>query len=255
METQRTYKIKQVADIAKVSVRTLHHYDHIGLLQPAQRTEAGYRLYTQEDLLRLQQILLYRRQGLTLAQIRAVLDAPSFDLQEALLTQRRALLQQAKQTAAQLRAIDQALMTLQNPEKDMNENTLFEGFDPEKHAQEAQERWGHTQAWAQSKQRTAHYTKADWREVQQEQAALYQTIAQVMAQGHKPTSIEAMEQAEAHRHAMTRFYDCDDEMHVSLANLYESDARFTANLDKHAEGLASYLAAAIRANVKRSAKS
>ena len=78
------YTVGQLARTAGVSVRTLHHYDHIGLLVPLSRTEAGYRLYKEQDLLRLQQILFFKELDLPLSEIRDILDDPEFDPVEAL---------------------------------------------------------------------------------------------------------------------------------------------------------------------------
>src|SRR5687768_10099157 len=112
MARKRYYQVKEVAQIAGVSVRTLHHYDEIGLLVPRGRTDAGYRLYDDDDLLRLQQILIGRELGLALEQIRGSLDDPKFDRKRALLEQRGQLAQRARQTDAMLRAVDAALALL-----------------------------------------------------------------------------------------------------------------------------------------------
>ena len=100
MARKRYYQVKELAQIAGVSVRTLHHYDEIGLLVPRGRTDAGYRLYDDDDLLRLQQILIGRELGLALEQIRGSLDDPKFDRKRALLEQRGQLAQRARQTDA-----------------------------------------------------------------------------------------------------------------------------------------------------------
>jgi len=104
MASRRTYRVKEVAEITGVSVRTLHHYDAIGLLVPGGRSEAGYRLYDDEDLLRLQQILIGRELGLTLEAIGRSLDDPAFDRRQALLAQRRELERRAEETAEMIRA-------------------------------------------------------------------------------------------------------------------------------------------------------
>jgi len=88
---QRTYRVSEVAQISGISVRALHHYDEIGLLVPKARSGAGYRLYSDDDLLRLQQILIGREQGLPLEEIRRSLDDPRCDRKRALIEQRREL--------------------------------------------------------------------------------------------------------------------------------------------------------------------
>ena len=100
----RTFQVKDVARIAGVSVRTLHHYDAIGLLAPQLRTAAGYRVYTDADLLRLQQILIGRELGLSLEEIRRSLDDPGFDRMAALFDQRERLRERVQQAEAMIRA-------------------------------------------------------------------------------------------------------------------------------------------------------
>lgn len=132
MTGSRTYQVKGVARLAGVSVRTLHHYDAIGLLVPGIRTDAGYRLYTDSDLLRLQQILIGRELGLSLEEIRRSLDDPRFDRRVALLDQRDRLRDRARQAEAMIRAIDVALAALDGSCKkgETRMENLFEGFDP-----------------------------------------------------------------------------------------------------------------------------
>jgi DNA-binding transcriptional MerR regulator len=126
----RTYQVKDAARLAGVSVRTLHHYDSIGLLVPQIRTTAGYRLYTDADLFRLQQILIGRALGFTLEEVRHVLDDPGFDRKAALLDQRQHLSKRVQQAEAMIRAIDVALSGFgDHKEGEMKMELLFEGFD------------------------------------------------------------------------------------------------------------------------------
>ncbi len=117
MGRSRTYQVKDAARLAGVSIRTLHHYDSIGLLVPSARTGAGYRLYTDDDLLRLQQILIGRALGLSLEEIRRSLDDPKFDRKTALLDQKKRLRERARETEAMIRAIDVALAALDGSRK------------------------------------------------------------------------------------------------------------------------------------------
>ena len=135
--------------MAGVSVRTLHHYDAIGLLVPQLRTAAGYRVYTDADLFRLQQILIGRELGLPLEEIRRALDDPRFDRKTALLDQRERLIARVRQSEAMIRAIDAALDALQDSRKKgaMKMEDLFEGFDPSRYEDEARHRWGTSEAF------------------------------------------------------------------------------------------------------------
>ena len=251
---RRTYQVKEVAALARVSVRALHHWDEIGLLAPRARTEAGYRLYDDDDLLRLQQILVGRELGLPLEEIRRSLDEPGFDRRAALRAQRRELEARAAHTAAMLRAIDHALAVLDEKEGGtMDAGKLFEGFDHEKHEAEAEERWGGTPELEESRRRTRRYTPEDWKRHGAEQAAVYAAAAALMKAGAAPDGAEAMDAAERHRALIDRwFYPCAPAMHARLADLYEADARFAASIDKAGgPGLTPFLVAAIRANARR----
>ena len=239
-----------------VSVRALHHYDEIGLLVPRGRTGAGYRLYDDEDLLRLQQILLGRALGLSLEEIRRSLDDPGFDRRQALIDQKKQLQARAEQTEAMIRAVDAALAVIDargNGEgEDMEMKELFDGFDPSKYEAEARQRWGTTEAYAESKRRTQRYTEADWKKLKAEQAAIYAEAVAAMKGGKAPSDEDVMDIADRHRLSIDRwFYPCSVALHRGLAAMYESDERFAVNIDKYGEGLTTFLVAAIRANADR----
>ncbi len=258
MKQRRTYQVKEAAEIAGISVRTLHHYDEIGLLVPKQRTLAGYRLYDADDLLRLQQILIGRELGLPLEEIRRSLDDPHFDRRRALLAQRELLRQRAQQTEAMIRAINRALAVIDGQDATNGEREIvdmkeiFEGFDPAEYQEEVEQRWGHTDAYRESAKRTERYSAEDWKRYAAEQGAVYADAAAAMTAGKQPSGPEAMDIAERHRLLIDRwFYPCSSAMHEGLAALYENDPRFLANIDKHGEGLTAFLVQAIRANARR----
>jgi MerR family transcriptional regulator, thiopeptide resistance regulator len=258
MTTPPTYRVKEVADMTGVSVRALHHYDEIGLLVPAHRSEAGYRLYRSDDLVRLQQILIGRALGMPLEEIRRFLDAPQHDRRAALERQRALLAARAERTAVMLRAVEAALTTLTEGERTMKDMSheeviaLFDGFDPAQHEAEAEARWGHTDAYAESARRTREYTKADWVRYKDEVHAIMSDAAALFGAGAPPQGEDARAIAERHRCTIDRwFYPCSATMHENLADMYEADARFAANIDKYGDGLTAWLAAAIRANAAR----
>jgi DNA-binding transcriptional MerR regulator len=252
MTVPRTYRVADVARLTGVSIRALHHYDAIGLLVPTGRTEAGYRLYTDADLLRLQQILIGRELGFSLEEIKRGLDDPRFDQRRALVEQRRRLEDKARALDGMLRAVDAALAIVgddpQGGTMDMKE--LFGGFDPAVYEAEVQERWG-GERYEASKRRVSNYTPEDWKRQQAEQGAIYADAAAAMRRGVEPTSPPALEIAERHRLSIDKwFYPCSPTMHAGLANMYEADERFRATIDTAGEGLTTFLAAAIRANAK-----
>ena len=245
----RTYRVKEVAELARVSVRALHHYDEIGLLVPSARSSNGYREYDEDDLARLQQILLGRELGLSLEEIRRTLDDPSFDRERALRDQRQALSDQLARTNRMLRAIDDALAAIsKRGTHPMDAKTWFDGFEPEEYEAETEARWGTTDAYAESKRRTARYSTEDWLRFKTEQGAIYADLAKALADGCAPADERVLAIVDRHRDAIERwFYPCTRARHAALAKLYESDARFRANIDVHGDGLTDFLVAAIRA--------
>jgi MerR family transcriptional regulator, thiopeptide resistance regulator len=256
----RHYQVSQVAELSGVSVRTLHHYDQLGLLSPSARSQAGYRLYADADLLRLQQILVHRELGLSLEEIRKLLDDPAFDRVAALQKQRAQLAERAAHVAAMIRAIDHALILAKQPTQpthqgaismrpDEDMRNLFEGFDPAQYAEEAEQRWGHTDYYKESQRRTSRYTPEDWQRFRDENQALMQALVAAQSGGSAPTAPETLALAEQHRLLVDRwFYPCSHEMHTRLADMYESDARFAQNIDAFGPGLTALLVAAIRGN-------
>ena len=249
MANMRTYKVKQVARLASVSVRTLHYYDEIGLLTPSGRSNGGYRLYDEANLFRLQQVKIGRALGLSLEEIRRTLDDPNFDFAKTLRRQREKLKAQVRTTEKMIAAIDAALEQLTNKRKhnDMAMKDIFEGFDPENYSAEAESRWGHSSAYQDSVRRTQSYTPEDWEKIKAEQAKIYADAAAVLASGKPAFDADMRAIVERHRRSIDRwFYPCDIQMQLGLAGLYESDARFADNIDKHGKGLTAFLVAAIR---------
>ena len=247
-----TLTVGQVAEQFDVTVRTLHHYDEIGLLTPSDRSRAGYRLYTPEDLTRLQHVVVYRRLGFALEEVALLLDHPESAVQH-LRRQRAAVMTRLDEMRDLVVAIDRALEREMNDQpvttEDMKE--LFgEGFYDSQ--DEAEQRWGQTDAWKQSQQRTKNYTKADWEQVKAESDALHKGFTDAMDAGEPATSVVAMDAAEAHRiNINERYYDCSPQFHRNLADLYTSDPRFTATYDEIREGMAFYVRDAIYANADR----
>ncbi|GGB75541.1 transcriptional regulator [Knoellia flava TL1] len=247
--------VGQVAQTFGVTVRTLHHYDEIGLLSPSERSHAGYRLYTAEDLERLATIVTYRRLDLPLDEVAALLRGDGSTL-EHLRRQRDAVLHRVEELHGLVDAIDRAMEREMNEQPATHEELkeIFgDGFTDEYRA-EAQERWGETDAWKQSARRTKGYTKADWERIRAEGDAVNAAFVAALEAGHPATSTEAMDAAEAHRVQIdTWFYDCSHDFQKGLADMYVADPRFTKTYEDLAPGLAAYVRDAIHANADRHA--
>ena len=250
------WTVGQVAEELGVTVRTLHHYDEIGLLHPSERSAASYRLYTAGDLERLQNIVVYRRLGFPLEQIGDLLDASGADLESHLRRQRAAVMSRLDELGELVVAIDRAL------EKEMSglkltpeeQRELFGDGYSEEYAAEAEERWGDSDAWKQSQRRTAQYTKAEWVEIKAEMEAVGTAFVEAKRSGQPATSEAAMDAAEQHRrHINDRFYDLTPEFHRNLGDMYIADPRFTKTYEDMEPGLAQYVRDAIHANADRAA--
>ncbi|HEX6135594.1 MAG TPA: MerR family transcriptional regulator [Longimicrobiales bacterium] len=249
--TEHHYTVSEVARLAHVSVRALHHYHDIGLLVPARRTAAGYRLYSGSDLLRLREILLFRELGLTLDAIGRLLGAPTAERAATLRGHRGELESRVRRTQGLVRAVDATLDALEKGTI-MDGTRVFDGFDEFDHAQyaeEAEQRWGETEAWRESQRRTKQYTREDWARIRAEDDGVMARFAELLAAGRDPDDPEAIALAEEHRQHISRwFYPCDAATHASLAEMYVADPRFSEYFEKRREGLTAYVAAAIRLN-------
>ncbi|BCI55808.1 HTH-type transcriptional activator TipA [Mycolicibacterium litorale] len=243
-----------VAALTGVSVRTLHHYDHIGLVVPSTRTAAGYRGYTDADVERLHLVLVYRSAGLPLDEIRALLDDPRADVLARLERQLEVLHERADRIRHTIKAVEE-LMNAHREGIQLTAQEQVEIFGSTVHtdeyAAEAQERWGDTEAWRQSQQRAAAMSKQDWIAVRDEGEALLADLAAAKRGGVAPGSPEANGLAARHRASIERFYNCDDDMQLCLVRMYLADERFTRHYEEREPGLARYLHDVVVASIDR----
>ncbi|MBU7598121.1 MerR family transcriptional regulator [Streptomyces sp. P38-E01] len=247
------HSVGRVASLAGVTVRTLHHYDELGLLTPGERTRAGHRRYSDADLDRLQRILFYRELGFPLEEVALLLDDPRTDPLEHLRRQHRALTgrieQLRKMAAAVQRTLEAQTMGVNlTPEEKFE---VFGDHDPDLHEAEAEERWGGAEAYRQSRRRAASYTKEDWQRIMAEHDGLCRRLAALRESGEPAGSVRATDLAEEHRAWIGHHYECGYEMHRGLADMYVADERFTATYDAFGPGLAAYLREAVHANANR----
>ena len=260
MTTKAQYwTVGRLAEMTGVTVRTLHHYDEIGLLVPSHRSPAGYREYSAADLDRLQQIVVYRRLEFGLDEIADLLDSESSPVGH-LKRQRDVVMSRVDELTELVDAIDRALereMTNQ-PATEAELREIFgEAYDDHKneYAAEAEQRWGDTDAWKQSAERTNEYTKDDWAEIKAETDAINQAFIDAKRAGLPASSGQSMDAAEQARLQIhDRFYDCTPEFHRCLGDMYVADPRFTATYEEMEPGLAQYVRDAIHANADRQEK-
>ncbi|GHE40645.1 MerR family transcriptional regulator [Streptomyces capitiformicae] len=249
-----SYTVGQVAGFAGITVRTLHHYDEIGLLVPSERTHAGHRRYGDADLDRLQQILFYRELGFPLDEVATLLDDPDADPREHLRRQHELLTARIEKLKKMAAAVEHA-MEARKMGINLTPEEKFEVFgdkDPEQYAEEAEQRWGNTEAYAESQRRAASYTKEDWKRLMAEANDWAERYTALMVEGEPPAGERAMDMAEEHRrHIGAWYYDCPYETHQCLGEMYISDERFKAFYDSMRPGLAEHLRDAIVANAAR----
>jgi len=251
-ETQ-VLTVGQVSQEFGVTVRTLHHYDEIGLLVPSERSYAGYRLYTETDLQRLQHIVVYRRLGFSLDEVATLLAQPD-DVAAHLRRQRDSVMARMDQLGELVTSIDTALeaaMTGYQITKEEQRELFGDAFDDD-YAAEAEQRWGETPAWAQSQQRTKGYTKEQWQQIKAETDIINSRFVDLLQAGAAPEGSQAMRVADDHRQHICRwFYDCSPQMHAGIAELYVTDDRFAKSYEDQAAGLARYVRDAVQANTSR----
>lgn len=246
------YTVGEVARLAGITNRTLHHYDEIGLLSPG-RSDSGYRLYDGADLERLQEILFFRELGFGLNEIRAATTESGYDRGEALRRQRAMLLEQIDRLGALISSVDAAIDAHERG-LIMNEEDMFEvfgDFDPAEYDEEVDRRWSGPEV-DESRRRTSSYSKDQWKEIGAESDQIARRFAALAGAGADAEGEEAMAAAESHRLHIDRwFYPCSYEIHAGLGEMYVQDPRFTAYWDNYMTGLAPFVSAAIAANARR----
>lgn len=250
--TSGTPTVGRVAELLGVSVRTLHHWESLGLVT-ASRTAGGYRTYAADDVARLQRVVRYRELGVPLAAVAELLDegSPSGGL-EALHRQRAELLDRLDRTRDTLAAVDRLIeATERGTTLTAQEQAALFGadWDPSWPGQ-ARERWGDTPQWRQHAERAADRSTADWAALAERVEALEADLVAAFRAGTAPGSERAADLAERHRASVAEHFDCTHSMHVCLARSYVEDARFREHYDRREPGLATWLRAVVEENAR-----
>ncbi|MCI1675763.1 MAG: MerR family transcriptional regulator [Ancrocorticia sp.] len=241
--------VGEVAELLGISVRTLHHWEARGLVSPAERTWSNYRLYSNDDVARLQQIMIYRATGMHLDAIAELLNNDA-DPVAHLQRQRHLLMTKENELHLMVHAVDMLLEDAMSTKKLSVEavaEILGDASFPA-YQVEAEEKWGGTEDWVNSARNAEGMTRGDWEDFAEKSRALEAALVDAMNRGVKPGSVEANELAEAHRSLYSQFYPVTYAKHVLLASGYVSDPRFTAYYDARGEGLATWLKEIIDAN-------
>lgn len=241
----RTYTVHQVARMAQVSVRTLHYYDQIGLLQPQKRSESNYRLYVEDDLLQLQQILFYRELGVPLDQIGRILADPSFDRVQALHDHRARLELEAERILTLLTTVDRTINRLTEKNTMLTDDELYEGLGKEKgerYEREAMAMYD-PKVVAETNRKIRRMSKEEWAKVRREGDEVSRLLASLMDEDPGSPSVQA---AIARHHAWIEiFFPAPADVYRGLGAGYAANDEFRATYDRYRAGLADFLHAAM----------
>ena len=236
-----------------LSVRTLHHWDEIGLASPSRRSPAGYRLYTPADLERLHRIVAYREAGLTLAAIREVLDDAAAEIGDTLREQRAQLarriddLHQLDERLERMSAAHERGILLSDDEQ---RDTFGADWDPQR-SQSARFAWGGSRQWAQFAERSASRSAAQWQALSDAMATLQDELAAAMNRSVEPESEEADALVHRHRELFSQFFPLTRSMQVCLGRMFETDPGFASYYDGISDGLVTWLRQSIDASARR----
>ena len=239
------YSIKEIADMAGVTIRTIRYYDEIGLLSPAETGDNGYRYYDRESLLHLQQILFLRELDMPLKEIGQMINRPGFSIVEALESHRLHLNKKVRRLNTLVTTIDDTIEALKGAKK-MKEQAFFKGFDASQYEDEVRERWGDSPKYFQSRKKWDSYSKDQKEAIKEEGRRITARMAGTDA-NTLPDDPEVQEAVSAyHAYINKYFYTCDIDSLRGLANMWVEDPRFAANYEEVREGGAKFVREAVR---------
>ena len=238
------YTIKEIADLAGVTTRTLRYYDQLGLLIPSEIGENGYRYYDHNCLLRLQQVMYFRELDVPLKEIQTIFSRPDFQLLPALENHRDALKDQVKRINMLLETLVKTISSLQG-EGIMSEKEYFEGFDETQYEEETRERWGGTPQYAESQRKWASYSKNQQEEIKEEGGRISMRMVTENPEASPGDSDVQTAVGEYYEYLNKYFYTCEVEFLRGLADMWVQDPRFAVNYERIREGGAAFVREAV----------
>lgn len=245
------YTIKRLADLAGISARTLRWYDQKGLLKPSRINDAGYRLYDQQAVIRLQQILFYKELDFPLSEIQKILDSPDFSYQKALKGHLAELLQRRERLDALILTVNNTLDNLQGG-MDMSDQERFTAFreavvkeNEEKYGEEIRKKYG-DQTMDSTNAAMMKLSEKEYQEWTQTGDTILELLEQAIQTGAAPESPEGQKIAELHRAWCFRTLGTyDPQKHAGIAGMYTMDPRFLEYYDQRQKGCAKFLQDAV----------
>lgn len=238
-------KVKEVADLIGVSIRTLHHYDQIGLLTPKETTNSGYRLYSEENLETLQQILFFKELGFSLKEIQKIIYSSSFNRREVLLLQRKMLIEKRNNIDKMINTIDKTIKYMLGEIKMTNEEK-FDGinFSHKSYEQEARKLWG-DQSVDNINAKLERMSEVEQKSLSERWDMIFNKLA--LFRDYSPESYEVQAIIkEWYVFLNENFSNYSFDEFCGLGQLYIEDDRFTKNIDQYGEGLAKFMSKAMK---------
>jgi len=238
------YTVKELSEMAGVSVRTLHYYDEIDLLKPSFLGENSYRYYTDAELLRLQQVLFYRELGFRLKTIKKIIDKPDFDVIAALHEHRRALQGKVRRLKALIKTVDRTILNMTG-EVEMSKNQLFTGFSKEEeeyYSEEARKQYSAEEVDASYK-RWNNYSAEQKEKIVAEGQAIYQDLANAMPHGAGSPEVQQIIRR-WHQH-LSYFYEPSIARLRGLGQLYVDSPDFAEKFRQLDSNLPEFMRKAI----------
>lgn len=244
-----TYTVKQLANLAGISARTLHYYDQIGLLKPDSIRFNGYREYDEKSVLKLQQILFYRELGFSLDEIKTIVTRPDFNAVAALESHRKSLQGRAERLERLIRTVDDTISHLEG-QKDMSSKQLFEAFSDEQQGEYARqaEHMYDPEIVRASNSKWKAYTAEQKQRVMDEGNRVYVDMVAAMPRGAAAPEVQAI--VERWRRHIEYFWTPNLDQLLGLAEVYNADPRFKANFDKVDPRLAAFMKEAVKIYVE-----
>lgn len=238
------YTIKELADLAGSTTRTLRYYDQLGLLEPAQIAENGYRYYDRGSLLTLQQILFFRELDVPLKEIGDILSRPDFQILDSLENHQKAIQDKISRYEKLLDTIKKTILELEG-EKKMNASEYFNGFDEKKYQQEAQERWGDSPKYKESQRKWSSYSEQMKENIKNLGGEITLRMVTDNPQA-RPDDLDVQAAVnEYYQYLNQYFYSCDVEFLRNLADMWVQDPRFAVNYERIREGGADFVRQAV----------
>ena len=238
------YKINEISKITGISPRMLRHYDKLGLLRPNKSNDNNYRIYTNNDLCKLQEILFFKELEFSLEEIKTILENPNYNRMEAFKLQKNLLLKKIERLNSIVKTLDSSIEN--SKEEKMNEKDFksFSMKEIEKYQNEAKKLYGNSIAYKEYEEKSKNYKKNDFDKIQTEMNEKLSSIAKFMDKGYDSVEVQGALD-EYRKYIDTNFYHCTLDIFRGLGELYISDPRFTKNIDSIEVGLSRFLKEAI----------